>query len=61
MTLTELKEQILGQMSKEISTATAYANLETLTHIYIGLCQSETLCKCPMREDENQEFPTDIH
>jgi len=60
MTLTELKTQLLTAIS-ECVTKNELDDIETLTMTYVSLCQSETLCKCPMREDENQEFPTDIH
>jgi len=55
MTISALKEQLLTAIS-ECVTKNELDDIETLTMTYVSLCQSETLCTCPSRD----EFPQDL-
>ena len=56
-TLTEVKDALLAAILVAVNEGVD-EDLERLIGAYCALCQSETLCKCPAREDD--EFAGDI-
>lgn len=55
MTIDEVKEQLLTEISKQISTGNN-ERMHHLSQVYATLCQTEMMCKCPERDP----FPSDI-
>jgi hypothetical protein len=55
MTLEQIKEQILEEMARQISTGNN-ERMHHLSQVYATLCSTETMCKCPEREP----FPSDF-